>query len=268
MLGKLIKYEFKSTAKWFLPLFAFTLIMAPFTRLLTSSPIFENKYLHIISNLFATLYGISIFAIVVMTLFLIVFRFYKSMVTEEGYLTHTLPVTATTLIFAKLMSSILWNILAAIVAILSLFIVFFQPTDFQFFMKELSDGMVRVTEELNKQNISLTLIIIEAIVGMILGLGYYILKVYAALAIGQLFNVQKLLASFASYFLLGFVPQIVMVIGFSIPFLANLEIFEAPGNVGSLINFVMLTLIGFEVILIAIYFFITNYIFKNKLNLE
>lgn len=268
MLGKLIKYEFKSTAKWFLPLYAFTLIMAPLTRLLISSPIFENSYLHGISTLFATLYGLSIFAIAVITFFLIVFRFYKSMATEEGYLTHTLPVTPTTLITSKLISSVLWTILAVIVAVLSLVILFFQPTDFQLLIHAFSSDMKLVMEEFQKQNISLTLLIIEIFVGMILGLCYYILKVYAAIAIGQLFNVQKLLASFAAYFILGFVPQVLMLISFAIPFLSNQKMFENPENIGDLVNFVMLFGIGFESILIAIYFFIANYIFKHKLNLE
>lgn len=269
MLDKLIEYEFKSTARWFLPLYIFTLVMAPLTRLFISIPIFKNKFLRPIPNIFEALYVLSIVVIIVATMLLIVLRFYKSMSTEEGYLTHTLPVSSTTLIISKLIASFLWSVLAIMVSILSSILLFIEPSDFQEIINAFSSReMAMVLKEFDKYNISLTLLIIGGIGGILFGICFAILKVYAAIAIGQLFNVQKLLASFVSYFLLGFVPQIIMMIflTITIPNVVHLEDFES--NIGGFVNFTMFFGLAFEIVLSTIFFVITNYIFKNKLNLE
>lgn len=60
-----------------------------------------------------------------MTSVFIVMHFYKTMVSDQGYLTNTLPVKMSTLINAKLLSAVLWEIIAGVLFILSIFI--FSP---------------------------------------------------------------------------------------------------------------------------------------------
>ncbi|MSS64694.1 hypothetical protein [Velocimicrobium porci] len=266
MLSKLIKYEFKSTAKWFFPLYAFTVVLAQLTKMLISSSIFEEGMLNIIPTAITSLYVISIVATFIITFFLIVYRFYKSMVTNEGYLTHTLPVTTTKLILSKLISATLWAILASIIALISILILYFDVTEFQelkhFFS---SSNLQLIAEELSSNGFSFILTIIEAIVLVLITICYYILKIYAAIAIGQLFNTQKLLASFAFYFVLGFITQVISIFIMLVPMFSDW--ISSDGSI-DFFHTLLPTGIISTFLLCVIHFAITNYIFSKKLNLE
>lgn len=266
MLSKLIKYEFKSTAKWFFLLYAFTIVLAPLTKIFISSSVFEEGILNVIPAAITCLYVISIVATFILTFFLIVYRFYKTMVTNEGYLTHTLPVTTTKLISSKLISAVLWIVLASIITLLSLFILCFDAIDFQE-LKQLfsSSGLQLIAKEFSSYGFSFALVIIEAIILVLMTICYYILKIYAAIAIGQLFNNQKLLASFAFYFVLGFITQVMGIFIMLVPMFSNLIALE---NSDRFFNTLLPAGIVSTFLLCVIHFAITNYIFSKKLNLE
>ena len=98
MLGKLIKYEFKATGRILLPLYGALLVFALINRLLFRSSLDET-----INNTFGTIggianilsvfaYGCTMAAVFVVTFFVIVQRFYKNILGDEGYLMNTLPV--------------------------------------------------------------------------------------------------------------------------------------------------------------------------------
>ena len=96
----------------------------------------NNRLMETITVIFFVLYFIYIIALFVMTSVFIVMHFYKTMVSDQGYLTNTLPVKMSTLINAKLLSAVLWEIIAGVLFILSIFIFFtghlnFKLTDLQ-----------------------------------------------------------------------------------------------------------------------------------------
>lgn len=99
MTGKLMKYEFRSVFKqigviWAaLPAVA---ILTSFTGWVyaRSALAQENDQLlgALLSRIPMFLYVGLFIALVVATLFIVVMRFYKGLLKEEGYLMHTLPV--------------------------------------------------------------------------------------------------------------------------------------------------------------------------------
>ncbi len=129
MLGKLTKYEFKATARVFLPfylaVFGVTLINKCF--LLINDKIepegIIGVLLGVISTLMTVVSVVMIAATLFLTFFMILQRFYKNLFTDEGYLMHTLPVKAGHHIFAKLITSSVWTVVSALVVILAIFLL-------------------------------------------------------------------------------------------------------------------------------------------------
>ena len=98
MLSKLMKYEFKATGRTLLPLYGALLGFALINRILFRGSLDEtiNETFGTIGNIanfisvFA--YGCTMAAVFVVTFFVIVQRFYKNILGDEGYLMNTLPV--------------------------------------------------------------------------------------------------------------------------------------------------------------------------------
>ncbi|MDE6600227.1 MAG: ABC transporter permease, partial [Oscillospiraceae bacterium] len=94
MLGKLIKYDLMADWKKYATLYAATLLVS--IMLFTTGKIKENIHnniiLEIVEDMFGVVFTTLIVAIGVAVVVLTVMRFYKNVVRDEGYLTHTLPV--------------------------------------------------------------------------------------------------------------------------------------------------------------------------------
>ena len=95
MLSKLLKYEFRATGRIMLPVYALLLVSCGgctlFGSLLGRYP--ESTVLSVVQTVFATLFGVTTFGMLLLTLVLMVYRFYKNLMTDEGYLMFTLPVS-------------------------------------------------------------------------------------------------------------------------------------------------------------------------------
>lgn len=128
MLGKLIKYEFKATGRILLPLYGALLVFALINRLLFRSSLDET-----INNTFGTIggianilsvfaYGCTMAAVFVVTFFVIVQRFYKNILGDEGYLMNTLPIKPYLNIINKILTSAIWTIVSCFVESLDSFV--------------------------------------------------------------------------------------------------------------------------------------------------
>ena len=158
MLGKVFKHEMKSTSRLFLPLmigFIAITLLCKFTFETSYSAILgNNRLMETITVIFFVLYFIYIIALFVMTSVFIVMHFYKTMVSDQGYLTNTLPVKMSTLINAKLLSAVLWEIIAGVLFILSIFIFFtghlnFKLTDLQQLLRDFGNLYREASNYLN-----------------------------------------------------------------------------------------------------------------------
>ena len=87
MLGKLLKYDFRSMFRVFLPLWGALLAISFINRLTLNSDRMGLPG----AVLFIAYIGI-IFAVMAVTLVLVVQRFYNGLLKSEGYLMFTLPV--------------------------------------------------------------------------------------------------------------------------------------------------------------------------------
>lgn len=116
MLSKLLRYEFKDTAR-VIPFFY--LIAAILSSMVFLSEKMRIDWFRITSSVLLLIFG---FAIIVVTFVVIVLRFYKNLYSDEGYLMFTLPVKPQLLLVSKAIVGFCWMLLSTIafVAALSL----------------------------------------------------------------------------------------------------------------------------------------------------
>ena len=102
MLTKLLKHEFRATARIMGPLYLVLLAVAlgfNFSARLMDS---GNFVLNMLAALVVMAYVVAITAVFIVAFILMLQRFYKNLLGDEGYLMFTLPVTPAQHITAKL----------------------------------------------------------------------------------------------------------------------------------------------------------------------
>lgn len=270
MLGKVFKHEMKSSSRLFIPLFMGFLavtLLCKFSAECANTLQFSPRIMNTISALFMVLYFIYAIALFVMTAVFIVMHFYKTMISDQGYLTHTLPVKTSTMINGKLLSAILWQILSCILFILSIFIFaagHFNFNDIRVFWQDLGEVIGEISKYIN-----LPLFTVEITLCAIAGLFSGPLMMYASLALGHLFRKHRVLFAVVSYFAIYIAMQIIssVVIGYM-----GSHFDYSQGLASSYSASVGQSYLLFQTlfaIATAVGFYaVTDYIFSRKLNLE
>lgn len=116
MLNKLLKYEFKDTAR-IIPLFY--LISLIFAGMVLSAKTLGISWFEITSSVLVLLMGI---AVAITTLVVIVLRFYRNLYSNEGYLMFTLPVKPQLLLASKAIVAFCWMIASYLVCFFSIYL--------------------------------------------------------------------------------------------------------------------------------------------------
>lgn len=269
MLGKVFKHEMKSTSRLFLPLMigfiAVTLLCKFAFESSYSVFLSNNNLLEIITAIFFVLYFVYIIALFVMTSVFIVMHFYKTMVSDQGYLTNTLPVKTITLINAKLLAAVLWQILAGVLFALSV-IIFFTGHIHMNDIQEIVKDMGILYRELSNY-LNMPLFLIETTIIAIVGLLSGPLMLYAAIALGHLFKKHRVLWAVVSYFIIYVIMQMISGVYFNICGYSSPVFDSSEYAVRTVENYMLFTTI-FSVACTAGFYAITNYIFTKKLNLD
>ena len=115
MLSKLMKHEFRATGRIMLPLFLLVLVSAVFANL--SSRVLLNSdydFINLLGILLMTVFVLAIMAMCIMAFVLMIQRFYKSLLQDEGYVMMTLPVSVHQQVWSKLLVGVVWCVVTAI----------------------------------------------------------------------------------------------------------------------------------------------------------
>ena len=261
MLSKLLKHEFKATARLILPLYLVLFVFTIVARFVLS---LDLKGALSIFPAFATIaYIATILAIAVVSFVIIVLRFYKNLMTDEGYLMFTLPVKAKQLINSKLLVSLFWYIASLLLILVSLFGLLFTKEHYGLIGGAVERFFTEMRLVFGTSN--MILFITETFLVMILGLINNILIIYASIAIGQLFNGHKILGSIAAYIGISTALQIIVSAAFVILGIVFGTSFD---EVSSVPEFILPITIAFVLITNILFYVVTDFIFKKKLNLE
>ena len=282
MLLKLFKYDFKNTKRYCLPLlialaagtviacFCFPAFVTMIEVGLQSegaenvaSAVMILSVFGFFAAIFIIIVSVALFQIMVCV------EFYRSLVTDEGYLTFTLPVKSSTIIKSKMLNGLTWGGIsygALFVSILS--IVITAVVSVGIFADGGGGGdtggadssLVMGAEDV----ILIILAIIYAIISYVSGFMLY----FTAIFFGSVVTKKnKLIAAIACIFGANFAYG--MLTSLSSFGLELIMMSSAPELVGStyFMIFILVMMIVYSLGMIILMYYLLKYMMENKLNL-
>ena len=274
MLGKLFKYEFSATGRVFLPMYGALLVMSVIARIFYTSNIRSDIATMLITMLLVMLFT----AVWVVTLVIIVRRFWTNLLGREGYLMNVLPVNPWEHVLAKTVTSGVWIIAGTVVSVVAFLIMLFGLpeladidlreffADFDEFMAYLRDG--NITGQV-------VLIIVQGVLLAVVSSFQFTLTAYASMCVGQLADSHRTLASIGAYFGLNTAQSLITSLANDVGYFKTVSMVPAGTEYAeyarrALVNtnqFMALFLLLSVVVCVAM-FFVSSTLLKKKLNLQ
>lgn len=272
MLRKLLKHEFRATARIMLPLFGLLVLASVGANLSIRGMLdSDSTFLSTLGTILIMLFTVAIVAVGIMAFILMINRFYKNLLQDEGYVMMTLPVSIHQQIWSKLIVSTVWFAATVLVIILACCITAFDIR----FMGELWREMKNIVHAVIQYNHIVAngaAFALEALILCILGSVSFCLRAYSAMAIGFSRPNHKGLFSVAAYIGTGVVLQILGGIVISLLndswFHRLLLGWEPNVSAVAAMHLGMWLLILLEIIYAAVFYFLTVYFLQKHLNLE
>lgn len=207
-----------------------------------------------VTFLLVLFYIFAIVAFVVAAWALGVSRFYKTMFTGEGYLTLSLPLSPSRIIWGKLLSTVISMFFAAAVSILSLVILLAGLDGSMAVLDGFTDVFYYMGEAIGEQPVRLVELIFLLLAALPLGT----LVLYATLSLGQMFTAHRKLFTAALIVIVYVVLQIIITYAME-------PVIEATDAVSEHLS-VWLLIVLFAGTDVGC-FFLVRYILVNKVNL-
>ena len=212
-------------------------------------------------------YILIVFAAVVGTMVYLIVRYYKSMYTDEGYLTHTLPVQTHTIMLGKMIVAVCWMMIDVIAVVLSAWSIISRGIGIRF--AEVWSEITNALSQAGIRNMLWTFIVL-AVIDIILCTLSRWEQVTASFALAQLSNDHKILMSVASYIGLNIVLQIIgFIFGINTSKLFfGIEMGGINQEPAQVVMKMMIMMAVYSAIITAVFYIISYFITKKKLNIE
>lgn len=267
MLGKLMKYELRATAIYFLPIYV-VLVLVSGLRYVVSliSQKFSNGFSAFSGFSLSAIYLLLALGLAITTFIVIIIRFYKNLLGTEGYLMFTLPVSVEQNILAKLIPSVVWFFGSCVLGMLTI-----APA----MGLRFNDNPFTMFTGIRLGDVPEILLAVLMVIGSIAGT---FLFYYLCMCIGQMFNSHRFLASAGAYIVIQTVLQILGIAfiwicasRFSsqafVAWLSNAFAFLDKIPSGSLIYLFLIAANILSYGIAAALFFIDSAILRKRLNL-
>lgn len=281
MLKKLFKYEWKAFWKVPTAINVFLGIMTFIGIISLASPFWELdiRGIEIMLGLAVFFYILAIAAGSIGVTIAITARYYKNIYTDEGYLTNTLPVTARQIILSKLFVGVIWSFITGAAVSISVFSLIYTASlsysDVNIFYEFWQDFPEFLRSFREEVKISFFLFLFLVLIYLVLSTALSILKLYTAIALGQLFSRHKVAGAVMWYIGEYVVFEIITSFLRGIPSYSNglFSFFFAYGisyynSYDYSVLLSMLISIGFCLAVCAGLYFLTEHMLKNRLNLD
>ncbi len=271
MLKKLLKYELLSGGRVMLPLYAAALAASV---LMALNIRIQRNGAGLVTIWVTALFVLCFTAMSVMTLYMILRRFYRNLLGDEGYMMFSLPVTTGQHIASKLIGAFLFTAGAGVVAGISVLLIVLvaHPS---------ADGMQTVREIFARIWTAMTsdsrLTAVLTILLMIASVVQTILEIYAAIAIGHQWSQHRILGSILAYVgisvAMSAVTNLAARAGYTL--LKNNSISVIINSIDDVYNVLpsfalegITAALVFTLIRCVLYWFITWKLLDRRLNLE
>lgn len=289
MLKKLCKYEFRSIFRTLIPIYIAVIAVSIITAISIAMNVnyaninyssnsvqwaIEMNVPYKLQQVFTFVMSLTYFAVMValfvLTFVIILQRFYKGLLCDEGYLMFTLPVKPWQLITSKGITAFVISILSGIVSCISIFIMMIGVAEDRwtllaqmFSFKNWSMFFIRLNEVIPLWGLYALEIIVYIIVGSLASL----YQVYASMAIGHLAKKNRILMSVVAYIVISMILSFIGgIFGVFSAFTMQNLIYINAGE--AFLHALLIFSIIISIIECVVFFVITERILSKKLNLE
>ena len=272
MFAKLLKYDYRATRKYgyicLITIGVATLIGS--LLLLFICNFFQNgtegaPFIESLVAMSSIMLMYCVFFVITLTntaiLVVCLIHYYKNLVTDEGYLTFTLPVTADQILLSKLANSLIWSTVIAFATVLSLTIIATTGVSFFGAMDELAIIIAELKNLITGSGVAFG--IFSFIFGALSLINSHLLY-YMAIFLGSVIaKKNKALAAIGCVFGVYFIYSTIGSIIYSF-FVTSISIAKNPVNA-----LLVLTIIGCVVMagLNVLFYYLTRRMMRNSLNL-
>lgn len=295
MLGKLIKYEWKSISRVGILMLIGTLLASACAFISFRSPMWMRLMSGVEVEGFTPFDLLGILGLIVYITILICIsygmmiylgiHFYKSMYSNQGYLTHTLPVTPHQLLISKILVGGLWNLIIAAMVIFSVIVLVVSLLFTVFSLQYPGMSTQEIISMMEQQHYfgnmyveieaytggSFVSYIVILLITMAAGCFYGTAQLYGAVTLGQLSRKHKVLMSIVAYIGISTFNSIVgTLISFINSFSTIVKNVAANGSahVYYSMNRSYVVILIHGILLGVILYFLSHYIITKKLNLD
>ena len=273
MLGKLIKYEFKATSRFMILMYGLLIALSGIISISLRFNL-DEVFAGIAEEFQLGSLILGVFMFIIITIFVVlnvtvicgmffyaIKRFKDNLLSDEGYLMHTLPVKTHQHITSKTIVSVIWTIVSFVAVMISSFILFLGISETNIFkelayiLSQIQWGEFYVVEAL--------IILAEFAICMVVTLINTYLHIYASMAIGFSSNTHRIAKSIGVYVAITVAsnmfetivisPVLLFVIG-GVNYMSNPHIILWGGTI-------------ITVITTIVYYYITHHFLNKKLNL-
>ena len=277
MLGKLMKHEFRATARIMLPVMGAMMALALLANLSIrglAGNLSDVPMLKILFTLIIIFFGAAVVATVVMSLVIMVSRFYRNLLKDEGYLMFTLPVSVHELIWSKLIVSLVWFLATGLLIflVMALMALNLSHTNLEMILKQLPSWseIIGWLDQAGVRGQVITFLV-QTVLGTLIGIIAACLHFYAAMALGHMFSKDKVLLSIVFFVGISFAFNLMEmgygVVGFGLSDLENLDMSSGREGLAFVSN-VIWHGIGLSAVQAAVLYLAAFLGLKKGLNLE
>jgi len=269
MLGKLLKHEMKATARIFLPMIGALAIFSVINKFLYSDMVsgmllsgYSSWLSSILYFISSTIYGLLIAAAFVATFIVLLQRFYRNLLKDEGYLMFTLPVKPWQHIAVKTINSGIWGFINGAVAFFS---ILFLSGELPQFFRGWGEFWSEFGWMCRDAGISTVGAFLELILLFLVLLFGSMLPVFASISIGQLWKNHRVLGAVGAYIALILITQTLVSVGITLwgeVFLVQIS------SAAAVWHTILVTCIVSLLFFFAVCFVATNLILSKRLDLE
>ena len=276
---KLLKYDIRGIGRKLLPLYGLAIALSLINKInqsLLIQPLLEggmiqsSSFVTTLSGILMGVYVLTIMAVFVITFFMMVARYNRSVFGDEGYLTHTLPISQSQIIISKTLSFLFWSIASALVAGISFFILTYSSENWRLFtdfFRQFSYMLSQYFGGIGSTNrMAFLLFVLTVLIAPLTE----ILNIYLCIGIGNKFR-HKITAGVVAYLVISSISS--TLVGLLTNSITSRMVFTHDFNSTYFMgqpNFLplMLMLFLFTLGQAVLYFFFIKYIQEKQLNLE
>ena len=274
MLRKLMKYELKATARLMIPLYIAVLALALALRLLavwsnavSYEGILAVDPVEVLLVVVTVAFFLAVVGTPIAAVVLTIVRFKTNLLSDEGYVMFSLPVSTHKLVWSKLLTSAVWFIGAGLVDLAGVLILAADQAMFSGLLKGIGDLFSDLTAYYAANG---ALVIVELILAALVLCFNVCLEFYCPMAIGHSFARHKVLLSVVFYFVLEAVRQTlgVILVTLGLPFLEDLDSLLSTLDPAVSVHGTLWGIILVGVIYGGLLYAITIRMLRRHLNLE